>query len=344
MKKIIVTGGLGYIGSHTTVELHNHGYIPVIIDNLSNSHIGILHQLNDITGKRLPFYQADITEKETLDEIIKKEGQINGVIHFAAYKSVNESIKLPVKYYQNNLMGLLSVLQVIKNHQIPNFVFSSSCTVYGDTEKLPVTEDTPMGFTPSPYGATKQMSERMIDDFVFANPDIKSISLRYFNPVGAHSSGKIGELPIGIPANLMPYITQTAMGIRPKLYVFGNDYNTPDGTAIRDYIHVTDLAIAHIKALEYAQNQPHANNTKINIGTGKGYSVLDVIHNFEKTTGQKIPFEMAPRRAGDVEAIYADNHLARTLLKWTPKHSLSEMTKSAWAWEVNYRKNKKYFN
>ncbi|MEM9545281.1 MAG: UDP-glucose 4-epimerase GalE [Bacteroidota bacterium] len=335
--KIVVTGGTGYIGSHTVVELLQQGHSVHILDNLSNSDISMIDRIQDITGKRPDFTKLDLTEAVSVDAFFYNQTDIDGIIHFAALKSVGESVKLPLSYYQNNILCLVHVLKAAARHSIYNFVFSSSCTVYGTPDRLPVTEDTPIGYTPSPYGATKQMCERIIEDFTHAQTGFKAISLRYFNPLGAHSSRLIGELPTGIPNNLLPYITQTAAGIREYLSVFGSDYNTHDGTAIRDYIHVTDVALAHSAALDYMVGKNNSVHEKLNVGTGKGLSVLEVIHSFEKTSGLKLNYKVVERREGDVEAIYADANKAEELLDWKARFTIDDMTQSAWEWEKKLR-------
>lgn len=333
MAKILVTGGTGYIGSHTTVELINAGFDVVIIDNLSNSYAGVIDAIEVITGKRPEFHEFDLTDHEKTVNFLKENNDIAGIIHFAAFKAVGESVEKPLKYYHNNLVSLINILEGMELSGIRNLVFSSSCTVYGQPEKLPVTEKSPLQKAWSPYGNTKQMSE----DILFASSakiNVNSILLRYFNPIGAHESALIGELPIGIPGNLVPFITQTAIGKREVLNVFGSDYNTPDGTAIRDYIHVVDLAKAHIAALNrMLNNEMTANPEVFNIGTGNGNSVLEVIHSFEKMSGLKLNYRLMPRRAGDVEKVWADNSLAVNTLKWKAEKSLDDMTLSAWKWE-----------
>jgi len=337
-KKIIVTGGTGYIGSHTVVELISEGYRVHIIDNLSNSDISMIDHIEEITGIRPDFTEIDLCKPAQLASFFENQVAVDGIVHFAAMKSVGESVQKPLEYYTNNILGLINVLEAVRNHQIPHFVFSSSCTVYGEPDQLPVTEKTPFGHTPSPYGATKQMAERVIDDFSTANAFFKGISLRYFNPLGAHKSNRIGELPSGIPNNLLPYITQTAAGVRTHLSVFGADYDTPDGTAIRDYIHVTDVAVAHVKALQYLENQSENMHEKVNIGTGKGLSVLEVIQSFERTSGLKLNYKIVDRREGDIPCIYADTSKAEKCLNWKATHSIDDMTQSAWAWEKYLRK------
>ena len=300
---ILVTGGAGYIGSHTVIELQNAGYDVVVMDNLSNSSEVALERVQEITGKSLTFYKADILDREATEEIFSKE-KIEAVIHFAGLKAVGESVQKPWEYYNNNITGTLILLDVMRKHNVKNIIFSSSATVYGEPEKVPVTEETPKGSCTNPYGWTKSMLEQILTDIQKADPSWNVILLRYFNPIGAHKSGKIGENPNGIPNNLMPYITQVAVGKLPKLGVFGNDYPTPDGTCIRDYIHVLDLATGHVKALERLKK--NAGLDIYNLGTGIGYSVLDVIHNFEAATGITIPFEFKPRRAGDIPVNYSN--------------------------------------
>jgi UDP-glucose 4-epimerase len=337
LKKILVTGGTGYIGSHTVIELLNNEYDVHIIDNLSNSDISMLDRIEKITNKRPKFTQLDLRDKPKVLSFFNGKSNYKGVIHFAALKSVGESVKMPTKYYENNVMGLCNLLEAIEFNEIPNLVFSSSATVYGSPEKLPVTEDSPIGYTPSPYGATKQMCERIIEDFTHPRSNFKAMSLRYFNPIGAHESGLIGELPTGIPNNLMPYITQTCAGVRDQLSVFGHDYQTPDGTAIRDYIHVSDVASAHVHAMDFLTNCGESKHFKVNIGTGKGLSVLEVIKSFEKTSGIKLNYTLTDRREGDVEAVYANVSYAQKLLNWEAKYRIDQMTKSAWQWEKAMR-------
>ncbi len=337
MKKIIVTGGTGYIGSHTVIELLNNNYKVHIIDNLSNSDISMLDRIEKIAKKRPSFTQLNLCDKTKLNDFFRSLSDIDGVIHFAALKSVGESVKMPIKYYENNVVGLCNLLEAIKSNSIPNLVFSSSATVYGSPEILPVTEDAPIGYTPSPYGATKQMCERIIEDFTHSGTHFTAMSLRYFNPIGAHDSGLIGELPTGVPNNLMPYITQTGAGIREELSVFGTDYNTQDGTAIRDYIHVSDVATAHVSAIDYLISNAKNQHYKVNIGTGIGLSVLDVIKSFEKMSGINLNYKLSDRRKGDVEAVYANVNHAEKILNWKAKYGIDDMTKSAWLWEKSMR-------
>jgi UDP-glucose 4-epimerase len=332
--KVLITGGTGFIGSHTAVEFINAGYEVLIIDNLSNSQIEVLDGIKEITGIKPEFAKFDLTNKAKTDDFFQKYRNIDAIIHFAAYKAVGESVEKPLKYYQNNLISLMNLLEAMEKYHIPAFVFSSSCTVYGEPDELPVKESTPVKPAISPYGNTKQISEEIIRDYMKVQAGLKSIALRYFNPVGAHESAAIGELPLGVPANLVPFITQTAIGIRKQLSVFGDDYNTPDGTAIRDYIHVVDLAKAHVVATErLLQNKNKSNFEIFNIGTGNGFSVLEVIKSFEKVSGKKLNYKIVERRAGDVEKVYADTAYANNELGWKAEKSLDEMMLSAWNWE-----------
>lgn len=327
---ILVTGGAGYIGSHTVIELQNAGYDVVVMDNLSNSSEVALERVQEITGNPLTFYKADILDREATEEIFSKE-KIEAVIHFAGLKAVGESVQKPWEYYNNNITGTLILLDVMRKHNVKNIIFSSSATVYGEPEKVPVTEETPKGSCTNPYGWTKSMLEQILNDIQKADPSWNVILLRYFNPIGAHKSGKIGENPNGIPNNLMPYITQVAVGKLPKLGVFGNDYPTPDGTCIRDYIHVLDLATGHVKALERLKK--NAGLDIYNLGTGIGYSVLDVIHNFEAATGITIPFEFKPRRAGDIPVNYSNADKAWKELGWKAQYGIKEMCEDSWRWQ-----------
>lgn len=327
---ILVTGGAGYIGSHTVIELQNAGYDVVVMDNLSNSSEVALERVQEITGKPLTFYKADILDREATEEIFSKE-KIEAVIHFAGLKAVGESVQKPWEYYNNNITGTLILLDVMRKHNVKNIIFSSSATVYGEPKKVPVTEETPKGSCTNPYGWTKSMLEQILTDIQKADPSWNVILLRYFNPIGAHKSGKIGENPNGIPNNLMPYITQVAVGKLPKLGVFGNDYPTPDGTCIRDYIHVLDLATGHVKALERLKK--NAGLDIYNLGTGIGYSVLDVIHNFEAATGITIPFEFKPRRAGDIPVNYSNADKAWKELGWKAQYGIKEMCEDSWRWQ-----------
>ena len=327
---ILVTGGAGYIGSHTVIELQNAGYDVVVMDNLINSSEVALERVQEITGKPLTFYKADILDREATEEIFSKE-KIEAVIHFAGLKAVGESVQKPWEYYNNNITGTLILLDVMRKHNVKNIIFSSSATVYGEPKKVPVTEETPKGSCTNPYGWTKSMLEQILTDIQKADPSWNIILLRYFNPIGAHKSGKIGENPNGIPNNLMPYITQVAVGKLPKLGVFGNDYPTPDGTCIRDYIHVLDLATGHVKALERLKK--NAGLDVYNLGTGIGYSVLDVIHNFEAATGITIPFEFKPRRAGDIPVNYSNADKAWKELGWKAQYGIKEMCEDSWRWQ-----------
>ena len=331
--KILVTGGTGYIGSHTVVELQKKGFEVIIADNLSNSSIDVVDNITRITGIRPAFEKVDLSEKEPAHNLFNRYPELNAVIHFAAFKAVGESVMLPLKYYNNNLGSLINLLGEMETHGIKDIVFSSSCTVYGQPDVLPVTEMAPIKNAASPYGNTKQIAEEIITDVSNVNA-LKAILLRYFNPIGAHESAFIGELPLGVPNNLMPFITQTAMGKRDYLNVFGTDYNTPDGTAIRDYIHVVDLAQAHVIAIERMLNGKNKKKVEIfNLGTGIGYSVLDVIKSFERSTNNKLEYRFKERRPGDVQEVWADTKYANTELGWKAKKNLDEMTLSAWNWE-----------
>ncbi|MFO7864212.1 MAG: UDP-glucose 4-epimerase GalE [Salinivirgaceae bacterium] len=337
-KKILVTGGTGYIGSHTCVELLQAGYEVVIIDNLSNSDAGMVDRIAEIAGKKPTFYKADMTDKSAIDNIFHTEKNIFSAIHFAAYKAVGESVNKPLMYYANNLNSLINLLDLSLEHSINNLVFSSSCTVYGQPEKLPVTEQTPVVRPESPYGNTKRISEEMMEDFYAAYQSFKGIALRYFNPIGAHPSGLIGELPNGVPNNLIPFVTQTAAGLRDEIKIFGNDYNTTDGTCIRDYINVVDLAKAHVAAIDrQAQNKCKQPFEVFNLGTGRGVSVLEIVKGFEEATGVMLNYSMAPRRAGDVEQIYANSTFAENELNWKAEKTLKETLASAWNWEKKLR-------
>ena len=332
MKKIVVTGGLGYIGSHTVVELQNEGFEVIIIDDLSNSSIEVLKGIESITGIKPAFEQIDLKNKEAVQHFFKNYS-IDGVIHFAASKAVGESVDEPLKYYENNITTLTYVLKEMIANNVQNFIFSSSCTVYGQADELPITENAPTKPAESPYGATKKMGEIIIEDTTKAT-DLKAIALRYFNPIGAHETAKIGELPLGVPQNLIPYVVQTAAGLRECLSVFGDDYDTQDGTAIRDYIHVVDLAKAHIVALNrLLNNENKAKCEFFNIGTGTGSSVLDVVKAFEKATGKKVNYKIVPRRAGDITSAYADTSLANKELGWKAELSLEVALASSWKWQ-----------
>jgi len=339
MQKIIVTGGMGYIGSHTVIELINHGFEPIILDNLSNASIEVLDGIKKITGAKVKFENIELTDSDATSKILNKHKDSIGVIHFAALKAVGESVEKPLLYYKNNIFSLVNILDAAKANKIPHFIFSSSCTVYGQPDVLPVTEATPIKPAASPYGNTKQVGEEILEAAMSKDQETHScISLRYFNPVGAHNSAEIGELPLGVPNNLMPYITQTAAGVRDQLSVFGDDYNTPDGTAIRDYIHVVDLAEAHVIALKRLIEKENTRPYEVyNLGTGKGHSVMEVIKSFEKSTGIKLNFKKVARRAGDIQSIFADTQKASEKLKWQTRYSLDDMTSSAWAWEKKLR-------
>ena len=340
MKKVLVTGGTGYIGSHTAVELINEGFDVIIIDNLSNSDITVLDGIEKITGYRPEFHQIDLKDKDKVSRFFEAHQSFDSIIHFAAYKAVGESTEKPLKYYRNNLLSTLHLLEQMVENNVPHIVFSSSCTVYGQPDKLPVDESAPVKKPLSPYGSTKQMSERMIEDAAAANEHVKGISLRYFNPIGAHPSALIGEKPEGIPDNLLPFITQTALGIREELKVFGDDYNTPDGTAIRDYINVVDLAKAHVKAIRRLQENKNKSDYEFfNVGTGRGNSVMEIIKAFENATGQRIKYKITDRRPGDVEQVYADTCYANEELGWKAEATLEETLRSAWNWE-KYARNK----
>lgn len=332
MSKILVTGGAGYIGSHTVVELIAAGHTPVIVDNFVNSQKSVLKKLKEITGQDIACYEQGYQDIPKLRTILTDE-KIDGIIHFAAYKAVGESVEQPLKYYQNNVAGLVSLLELVEELSISNFVFSSSCTVYGEPDSLPVTEDSPIKPAESPYGATKQMCETILSDATKASTSLRSIALRYFNPIGAHPSALIGELPLGTPANLVPFLVQVADGKREKLQVFGDDYPTPDGTCIRDYIHVVDLAKAHVAALAYLDKQDAPHYTFCNLGTGQGSSVLELITTFKEVTGVDVPYIIAPRRDGDVVATYAATDKAKELLNWQTKLSLGDALADAWRWQ-----------
>lgn len=331
--KILVTGGAGYIGSHTAVELQKQGFSVVIVDNLSNSRASVIDRIADITGIRPEFHNFDLTDRQKTDAFFAATSGLAGVIHFAAFKAVGESVQNPLRYYRNNLESLINVLQGMQDHRVDNLVFSSSCTVYGQPKELPVKETSPVQDAWSPYGNTKQMSEQIIQ-FSIHSYGFKAIALRYFNPVGAHDSALIGELPLGVPNNLAPFITQTAAGHHECLKVFGTDYGTPDGTAIRDYIHVVDLAKAHVAAVHRMTKGKTKSAFEIfNLGTGRGHSVLEVLRSFEKVSGQKIKVEYVDRRSGDVEQVWADTSLANRELEWKAEKTLDEMMSSAWKWE-----------
>ena len=325
MKKIVVTGGLGFIGSHTVVELQNSGFEVVIIDNLSNSSEDVLPRIVNITGKKPIFEKFDLRDKQAVIDFFKRHQDIEGMIHFAASKAVGESVEKPLLYYENNLTTLVYLLQELSKLKKAHFIFSSSCTVYGQADELPITENAPVKKAESPYGNTKQIGEEIIADTCKVTPHLQAISLRYFNPIGAHPSAEIGELPIGVPQNLVPFITQTGIGLREKLSVFGGDYPTPDGTCIRDYIHVVDLAKAHVVALQRLLESKNTENYEVfNVGTGTGSSVLEVINSFERVSGEKLNYQIVGRRAGDITAAYANTDKANSVLGWNSKSTLDE--------------------
>ncbi|MBO6517525.1 MAG: UDP-glucose 4-epimerase GalE [Bacteroidia bacterium] len=330
MSTILVTGGLGYIGSHTVVELQAAGHHVVVVDNLSNTNAEVADRINTITNTPFAFHKLDVCDTEALAQVIQQH-EVDGIIHFAAYKAVGESVEQPIKYYQNNINGLISVQDCMKRFDIKNLVFSSSCTVYGDTKESPITEDQPIVQAISPYGTTKIIGEQLLADFAQVT-DTRIVSLRYFNPVGAHKTALIGELPLGVPNNLVPYITQTAAGIRKKLTIFGRDYNTPDGTNIRDFIHVVDLAKAHVKAIDFCETNTFGLEV-FNIGTGVGHSVLEVVNAFELHNKLQLNYDFGDRRAGDVEQIWADTSKAKSVLGWESELGLEEMMQSAWNWQ-----------
>ncbi len=336
--KVLVTGGTGYIGSHTVVELQQAGFDAVIIDNLSNSAADVVDRIARITGKRPYFEQVDCCDRESVAHVFDKYPDITSVIHFAASKAVGESVEKPMLYYRNNLVSLLNIVEEMTIHNAFHIVFSSSCTVYGQPDVLPVSEEAPIKQATSPYGNTKQVCEEILTDVTSSGNALQAILLRYFNPIGAHPSGEIGELPVGVPNNLVPFITQTAAGVRKELSVFGNDYNTPDGSCIRDYINVVDLARAHVAAVNYLLHGK--NNAKIeafNIGTGRGLSVLELVNDFQKATGVALPYKIVGRRAGDIEQIWADPLKANTVLGWRAQETIEDTLRSAWNWEKRLR-------
>lgn len=337
-KKILVTGGTGYIGSHTVVELQESGYEVIVVDNLSNSGIEVLDNIEKITGIKPLFEEFDLADRDKTAGFFARNKNIEAIIHFAAFKAVGESVQKPLNYYRNNLVSLMNILENQIQYGISNMVFSSSCTVYGQPEVLPVTEQTPRKDAESPYGNTKRICEDILSETIAVNPQINGIALRYFNPVGAHSSALIGELPLGVPQNLVPFITQTAAGLRDELKVFGNDYNTSDGSAVRDYIHVVDLAKAHVIAIERLLNGKNKLNYEVfNLGTGTGLSVLEVVTGFERATGVKLNYKIVDRRAGDIEKIWADTTFANVELGWKAEKGLEETLLSAWNWEKRVR-------
>lgn len=336
--KILVTGGTGYIGSHTTVELQQAGYEVVIIDNLSNSNIEVLDGIEAITGIRPAFVEGDVTDMSCLRRLFDAHTDIKGIINFAASKAVGESVEKPLLYYRNNLVSLMNLLELMPEYGVKGIVFSSSCTVYGEPDINPIDETAPIKPATSPYGNTKQISEEIITDYIASGAPIKSILLRYFNPVGAHPSSMIGELPNGVPNNLIPYLTQTAAGIRKELTVFGDDYNTPDGSCIRDFIDVVDLAKAHVKAMKRMLDKEDTDAVEIfNLGTGRGLSVLELINSFERATGVKVPYKIGPRRSGDIEKIWAEPTKANTVLGWKAEVPVDDTMRNAWAWQCKLK-------
>ena len=340
-KTILVTGGTGFIGSHTVVELQQAGYDAVIIDNLSNSNASVIDGIERITGIRPAFEQVDLLDARATEEVFRKYPGIAGIIHFAASKAVGESVEKPLLYYRNNIVSLLNILELMPKYDVQGLIFSSSCTVYGqpDDEHLPVTEDSPIQKATSPYGNTKQINEEIIADYIHSGAQIRSVILRYFNPIGAHPSAEIGELPIGVPANLIPFVTQTAAGIRKQLSIFGNDYNTPDGTCIRDYIYVVDLAKAHVAAMARVLQDDAAPLDYFNVGTGHGMSTLEVVQAFEKATGVKLNWAFAPRREGDIEQVWGNVDKANAQLHWKADTPIDEVLRSAWRWQQRLGEN-----
>lgn len=338
---ILVTGGTGFIGSHTTVELQQAGYNVVIVDNLSNSKIEVLDGIEKITGVRPAFENVDLREKNAVEAVFEKYPQIEGIIHFAASKAVGESVEKPLQYYRNNIVSLINLLELMPKYNVKGIIFSSSCTVYGQPseDNLPVTEEAPIQKALSPYGNTKQINEEIICDYIHSGAPIKSIILRYFNPIGAHPSAYIGELPNGVPMNLIPFVTQTAIGVRKELKIFGNDYNTPDGTCIRDYIYVVDLAKAHVAAMARVLEQDTDAVEVFNVGTGKGVSTLEVVEGFEKATGVKVNWSYAPRREGDIEKVWGNVDKANNVLGWKAETPLEDVLASAWRWQKKLRED-----
>lgn len=336
--KILVTGGTGYIGSHTVVELQNSGYEVVIVDNLSNSRADVVDNIEKVSGIRPIFEQLDCLDYEGLNQLFTKHKGIKGIIHFAASKAVGESVQKPLLYYRNNLVSLINLLELMPKHGVEGIIFSSSCTVYGQPDILPVTESAPTKVAESPYGNTKQINEEIIRDYVKSGAPIRSVLLRYFNPIGAHPSALLGELPNGVPQNLIPFLTQTAIGIREQLSVFGDDYNTPDGSCIRDYINVVDLAKAHVIAMDRIMQQKQVEPVEVfNIGTGKGLSVLELIHAFENVTGVKLNYKIVGRRVGDIEQVWANPDRANNVLGWKAESTIEDTLRSAWAWQQKLR-------
>ncbi|MCW3083767.1 MAG: UDP-glucose 4-epimerase [Bacteroidetes bacterium] len=339
-KNILVTGGAGYIGSHTIIEILETADFNVIsADNLSNASAKTFERIEQITGKKVHNYEIDLCDKKAVEQLFEKEKNIAGIIHFAAFKAVNESVTNPHKYYSNNINSLLNILEACVNYNISNFIFSSSCSVYGNISELPVKETTPFSKAESPYAYTKQAGEEIVKDYAAAHPQLNTIALRYFNPVGAHISGLIGESSLNKPNNLVPIITNTAVGKIAQMTVYGNDYPTRDGTCIRDYVHVSDIANAHVRALMFLLDKKNKSNFSIfNLGTGQGVSVLEAIHSFEKVSGQKLNYTIGPKRAGDIGAIYSDNSFSEKTLEWKPKYNLDQMMETAWKWELEQQK------
>ncbi len=339
--KILVAGGAGYIGSHTMVDLIEAGFDVICADNFSRSHRSSIAGVQRIVRQEIVYYELDLTDKAALFALLEEHDDIKGIIHFAAYKAVGESVEKPLMYYQNNLVSLMNILEGMERHGIDNFIFSSSCSVYGDTDDLPVSESTQLKEAQSPYGSTKQMGETIIRDVAKAQEQENFVLLRYFNPVGAHPSGEIGEYPVSKPNNLVPVITQTAIGKMDKMYVWGDDYDTRDGSCVRDYVHVSDIAHAHTLAMQYLLQKKNSSNLEIfNLGTGRGVTVLEAIDAFEKVSGQKLNYEMGPRREGDVVAVYADNKKAQEKLHWNAQYSLEDMMRTAWEWEKSLQKQR----
>ncbi|MCW5899855.1 MAG: UDP-glucose 4-epimerase GalE [Flavobacteriales bacterium] len=331
--KVIVTGGAGFIGSHTVVELAQAGFLPVIVDDLRNSEERALDGIAAIIGRRPPLYRVDCVDADAMEGVFAEEGAVHGVVHFAADKAVGESVREPLKYYRNNIGSLVTLLEVMRAHAVDRIVFSSSCTVYGQPERLPVDESAPDRAANSPYGFTKMACEQMLRDQCVADPALRAVLLRYFNPIGAHPSAHIGELPLGVPNNLVPFVTQTAAGLRDRLTVFGDDYDTPDGSCVRDYIHVVDLARAHVRALTWMDGRGEAGCEVFNVGTGRGHSVLEVVRRFQEVNGVEMPWSMGPRRPGDVASVYADTTRCRTVLGWEAELGLDDALRDAWRWQ-----------
>jgi len=337
MQQILITGGAGYIGSHTAVALVNAGFEPIIIDNFSNSNKNVLNGLEKILNKTVKCYEGDCNDRKVMRTIFQ-ENDIKGVIHFAASKAVGESTKIPLTYYSNNINSLIILLETMKEFGVRDIVFSSSCTVYGQPDELPVKESTPRKDAESPYGNTKRICEDILIDHIKSGANARIVALRYFNPIGAHPSSLIGELPLGVPANLIPFVTQTGVGIREKITVFGDDYNTPDGTCIRDYIHVMDLADAHVKSIQYLSEQKDSFFDLFNVGTGNGNSVMEVIKAFEKVSGKPLNYKIGPRRSGDIEKVWANTDKVTNVLGWKPQFGLEDALKDAWNWQLSLEK------